>query len=319
MRAMGLAALTALALAGGAAAQERAFRFLSVGAGELDGGYYAVAGAICEAVNTAERGWLRCSREATPGSRYNVESLLSDELDFALVQSDILDHAYAGRAIYAGRPPQSGLRRVARLYVETVTILARPEAGVLSQRDLGGKRVDIGPPASGRNATTRALLSALDLDLSFFGETTTLQSAAAIEALCAGRIDAAIFVIGHPSALVSEALARCGARVAPMQGPAVAALNASAPYFTPGVIPKADYPTLAADVPSIGVAAILAAGADMPDAVVEAVTAAMLDRLPALSRATPLLARLDPDGMRRGAGAAPLHDGAAAAYAAAAE
>ena len=46
------------------AAELRLFTF---GAGEVGGGYFASATAVCEAINRVNRGTLRCSPEATPG------------------------------------------------------------------------------------------------------------------------------------------------------------------------------------------------------------------------------------------------------------
>ena len=55
------------------------------------------------------------------------------------------------------------------LYPETLTVLSRPDAHILSLGGLVGQRVDIGLPASGRQATAMRLLTALGLDRTDFG------------------------------------------------------------------------------------------------------------------------------------------------------
>ena len=54
-----------LVLAAPGAAQD--LRLFTVGSGEVGGAYFAAANAICDTVNRARRGVLRCSPEATPG------------------------------------------------------------------------------------------------------------------------------------------------------------------------------------------------------------------------------------------------------------
>src|SRR5215472_10175972 len=73
------------------AAGDRDFHlFASVGTGEMNGVYYPLGGVICSIVNQNLRAsGVRCSRETTPGSVYNVDALRSGELEFALVQSDV--------------------------------------------------------------------------------------------------------------------------------------------------------------------------------------------------------------------------------------
>jgi TRAP transporter TAXI family solute receptor len=305
-------ALLALATATTA---ETPLRFVSVGSGELDGGYYRAAGALCDAVNAAERGRLYCSVEATQGSRYNIDGLLNGELEFGLAQADLAFSAFHGTSIYADAPPRVALRTVAPLYVETVTILARPESGIVTQRDLIGRRVDIGPPASGRNATARALLAALDTDLSAFAETSRMSSQVAVAALCDGRVDAVILVVGHPSTLVAEAMAACGAAPVAMMGPQLDAVIAAAPFYSRGVVRAAAYPGLEVDVPTIDVAALLLTSVATPEDSVAAVAAAVLGARQRLAETAPLLAAFGDNGAEP-AGAPPLHHGAAEALAA---
>ena len=104
------ALLLALMLAAPAAAQE--LRLFTVGAGEVGGGYYAAANAICDRVNRKEVGRLRCSPEATSGSLYNLAALRNGQLDFALVQSDWQRAAYEGTDAFATAGPMTDLRSV---------------------------------------------------------------------------------------------------------------------------------------------------------------------------------------------------------------
>src|SRR5215471_7733515 len=79
--------------------------FVSLGTGDLNGVYYPVGKAICEVVNQDLRAHgVRCSPETTPGSVYNIDALRTGELDFAIVQSDLLFAAFNGKGAWLGHP-----------------------------------------------------------------------------------------------------------------------------------------------------------------------------------------------------------------------
>lgn len=296
-------ALAAL-IAGGAATAED-LRFFTLGSGELDGGYHRAARAICSAVNRAQPGRMRCSPETTPGSRYNIHALSRGALDLGIVQADVAARALTGGA--------TGLRLAARLHEETLTVLAGPEARVERLSDLAGRRVDIGPPASGRHATARVLFAALGLGGGGDVALEELPGATSVQALCDGRIDAAVFILGHPSALVERALA-CGAALAPVDGDELERLLAAAPYLRRTRIPVWRYAALEAPVETAALRAELLARAETPDEVVSAVARALLAEAEAIGRAAPILAQIGAGSLAEN-GVVPLHPGAAAVYA----
>src|ERR1700722_9292301 len=121
--------------------------FASVGTGETNGIYYPLGEVICGIVNqNLHESGIRCSRETTPGSVYNVNALRDGELEFALIQSDVAYDAYHGIGAYA-EAPFPALRSVLALHSELVTIVARP--GIHELSDLAGKRIVAGPAGSG--------------------------------------------------------------------------------------------------------------------------------------------------------------------------
>jgi TRAP transporter TAXI family solute receptor len=300
----------ALALSAAAARADDRLAFFSVGGGELDVGYDRAVRAICEAVNAGHAGRLRCSPETTPGARYNLDALLSGDVGFGVVQWDL-----ALQAVVAD--PDGPLRLVARLFDESFTLLTRNEARVARLADLEGKRVDIGQPASGRHATTRAVLAATGVDTAGFAQLLTISGAAAVDELCAGRLDAVAFVIGHPSVLVARALETCDARITPLAPAERRAVLDALPAFHADAIAADMYEGMRADAPTVALSAVLLARADRPAPVVEAVAATLLARREALGAATALLQGLDPETMGDAADGPPLHPGARTAFSAA--
>ena len=212
---------TALMLAVAAPAAAQDLRLFTVGSGEVGGGYFEATNAICDALNRARRGDLRCSPEATPGSLYNLSALRDRQVDFALVQSDWQRSAYEGTDSFAGTEPMTDLRSVMSLYPEAVTLLASAESGIAKLTDVPGKRIDVGHPASGRHATVMRLIGALGLGRADFAALLELQAGGAVDELCAGRIDATVLIVGHPNATVARAIETCGAVLIPFRGPLV--------------------------------------------------------------------------------------------------
>ncbi|WP_299130055.1 TAXI family TRAP transporter solute-binding subunit [uncultured Amaricoccus sp.] len=311
-----LRALAILAAVFAGPVHAQGLNLFSLGSGEVGGSYFAAASAICESVNRAHRGVLRCSPEATPGSRYNIEALRTGQLDFAMVQSDWQAAVFLGKGQYAAQGPMTDLRSVMSLYPEALTVLARRDAGIASLTDLTGKRVDVGPPASGRRATVLRILEKLGENTDSFGRVFELPTGGAISELCAGRLDATLLIVGHPNSAVAKALADCDAELLPMAGPAVeAALDGNTEYV-PFTIPMATYPQLSADLPTWSVIATVVTRADMDADLVRALVASTLDTLRPLAMRAPVLGALDPVLMRSQGLSAPLHPGAAAAFSA---
>lgn len=314
-----LAALATLAVLAASAAPAAAqfqpgLRLFSLGSAGVEGAYHAVARAICDKVNRAEPGRLRCSPEPTSGSLYNLAALREGQLDFALVQSDWQKHALEGTSAFAARGPDIRLRAVMSLHPEPFTVLARAEAGIPDLYNLVGKRVDIGHPSSGRQATMRAVMAAMGIDEGAFAETFELQSGAAVDALCAGQIDATVLIVGHPNAAVRRALETCDAVMVPLAGPEIDALVAENDDFSRIFIPIQAYRALRGDVQTFAVTATLVTHAGAAPDIVEALVRHTLGNLDRLRQSQPILANLDPEAMRRNGLTAPLHPAAAAAF-----
>ncbi len=309
MRSIVLAGLIGLA-----AAPAPALTFFSVGSGDIDGNYYRVASAICTIINRSMPGELRCSPESTAGSIYNLVALRDGQLEIGIVQSDWQKHARDGDSVFAGSGPMTGLRGVMSLYDETFTLLARRGSGIASFRDLAGKRVDIGHPSSGRQATMRVVMDLYGMKTADFSALSELQTGPALAELCAGRLDATVLITGHPSASLQKTLETCDVEMVALTGPEIAGFLAAHDEYNAAVIPAGTYPGLAADVPSFAVTAMVVTLDSADPVIVGKLVSETLDRLGNLRLAAPVLRGLDPAKMRTEGFSVPLHPAAAAAF-----
>lgn len=264
--------------------------FFTLAGGDVAGNYYAVARALCRAVNRDSPGVLRCSPEATPGSVYNLTAVGSGAADFGIVQSDWLVAARDGTGPFARSGAIPDLRGVAVLYAETVTILVGAGFAGGGLADLAATRIDVGAPGSGRRATVERILAAAGLPLSDFAAATELPPAAAVDELCAGRIDVVALVSGHPDANVARAVADCGARLVPIADAATRRRIEGLELYAPAEIAAGVYPGQAVPVPTFAVTADIVARADAPASEVLALVQALTRHATPLQRSAPVLA-----------------------------
>lgn len=297
-------------------ADSQEMRLFTIGTGGIGGGYYEAARAICDAFNRSEGPGMRCSPEPTAGSLYNLAMLRQGQLDFAFAQSDWQSAALDGEGPFAADGPMTELRSVMALYPEMITILARRDAGIETIADLTGKRLDIGQPGSGRNASLSHLLLMLDLEPADFAMLSELPAESAMAELCAGRIDAVILVVGHPNTAVGRTLKSCDVTLVPFEGPEIDAALEAAPEIRRAVIREGTYPQSTSDVPTYAVVATIVTRADVNPEIVERLVAGTLANLPEIAVRTPVLRGVTPSTMRTDGLTAPLQPGAEAGFAA---
>jgi TRAP transporter TAXI family solute receptor len=289
-------------------------RLFSIGSGDLDGGYFAAARAICEVINRGDRKRLRCSPESTPGSLYNLVALDKGQIDLAIVQSDWQKHAFKGTSVFASRVPMTRLRSVMSLYPEPFNLVVRKKSAIGSFRDLVGKRVDIGQPSSGRQATMRAVMEAYGIKLSDFQFVAELPSSDAIHELCAGRVDATALIMGHPNPAITRAVEECDAELVSLVGPEIERLISGKDEYSRISLPIRTNATAPRELITFAVQATVITVASIDDEIIDSFVRSTLMNLDTLRQKVPILANLNSGEMRSIGLSAPLHPSAARAY-----
>ncbi len=289
--------------------------FIIIGTGGVTGVYYPTGGSICRMVNRnrKEHG-IRCAVESTQGSVYNVAGLRSKDLDMAVVQADIQEHAYKGTEEFKDAGPHSELRALFSLHSELFTLVVRKDSGINSLAELKGKRVNIGNPGSGQRAIMDRLMQALDWSYGDFLKTFEYKSAEQAKALCRDRFDAMVFVAGHPSGSIKEATVECESVLLDVTGPAVDQLVAAHSYYRPLTIPGGMYRGTERDVRTFGLAATFVTTSRVSDEVAYHVVKAVFENLDTFTQLHPAFRGLQREDMIRNDLAAPMHDGAIKYY-----
>ncbi len=289
--------------------------FITIGTGSVTGVYYPTGGAICKLVNKDRKEHnIRCSVESTGGSIYNVNTIRAGELDFGIVQSDWQYHGYEGTSQFAEQGPYKKLRAMFSLHTEPFNIIARKDSGINGVQDLAGKRVNIGNPGSGDRATMQVVMDAFGWTNDSFTLASELKGSERSQALCDNKIDAFIYMVGHPNGSIKEATTSCDAKLVPATGEQIDKIVAANPYYAYSTVPAGMYRGTDEDVKSFGVAATLVTTADVSDEVAYNVAKAVFENFETFTRLHPAFANLKKEDMVKAGLSIPLHPGAAKYY-----
>ena len=305
-------ALAAAVIGAGAAnAQE----FITIGTGSVTGVYYPTGGAICKLVNKGRKDHnIRCSVESTGGSIYNVNTIRAGELDFGIVQSDWQYHGYNGTSKFEEQGPYKKLRAVFSLHTEPFNVIARTDAGINNVKDLAGKRVNIGNPGSGDRATMGVVMDAMGWTNDSFKLASELKGSERSQALCDNKIDAFVYVVGHPNGSIKEATTSCDAKLVPVTGPEIDKIVSDNPYYAYSNVPAGMYRGTDQDVKSFGVAATLVTTSDVSEDAVYNVVKSVFENFDTFKRLHPAFANLSKEDMVKAGISIPLHPGAVKYY-----
>jgi hypothetical protein len=290
--------------------------FVTIGTGGITGVYYPTGGAIAKMVNKKRKEYgIRATVESTGGSVFNVNAIMSGDLEFGVVQSDRQFQAINGSpdSEWAGKP-QKDLRAVFSIHPESITLVAAVDAGIKDITDLRGKRVNIGNPGSGQRQNSIDALTAVGIDYKKDMKAEGIKAAESAGLLQDGRIDAFFYTVGHPNGSIKEATAgKRKVRFASITG--IDKLLAKYPYYAKAVIPIKFYPTAVnkEDVKTFGVKATFVTSAKVPDNVVYAITKEVFDNFESFKKLHPAYAVLTKKGMLEGL-SAPIHPGAMKYY-----
>ncbi|MDM8552491.1 TAXI family TRAP transporter solute-binding subunit [Desulfobacterales bacterium HSG2] len=293
--------------------------FVTIGTGGITGVYYPTGGAIAKIVNKKRKEYgIRCTVESTAGSVFNVNSVMSGDLEFGVVQHDRQYQAVEGLAEWKDKGPQKDLRAVFSIHYEAVTLVASVVSGIKTIKDLRGKRVNIGNPGSGQRQNSIDALTAAGIDYEKDLKAESVKASEAPGLLQDGRIDAFFYTVGHPSGAFKEATAGATkVRFVPL--PDIAnKLVVKYPnnYLKVSVPVKKLYPGAVNDedvIDTFGVKASFVTSVKVPDKVVYAITKEVFENFESFKKLHPCYQDLTKENMLEGL-SAPIHPGAMKYY-----
>jgi TRAP transporter TAXI family solute receptor len=290
--------------------------FVTIGTGGVTGVYYPTGGAISRMINKKFDTYkIKATVESTSGSVFNINAVISGDLEFGVAQSDRQYQAYNGLAEWAEAGGQKDLRSVFAIHPESITLIASKESGISELTDLRGKRVNLGNPGSGQLQNSKDVLAAVGIA----EDQVSAEYVKAVEApglLQDGRLDAFFYTVGHPNGNIKEATSgRIKVYIVPITGPAIETMLKRFPYYAKSVIPRKFYPYALnkEDIETIGVKATFVTSKNVSEDIVYAITKEVFENLEDFRTLHPAYEVLTPENMLEGL-SAPVHRGALRYY-----
>jgi TRAP transporter TAXI family solute receptor len=291
-------------------------KFVTIGTGGVTGVYYPAGGAISRMVNNKYDEYrIKITVESTGGSVFNINGVLSGDLDFGVAQSDRQYQAYNGLAEWKDAGKQSELRSVFSIHPESITLVASAKSNIKGVLDMRGKKINLGNPGSGQLQNSRDILKAIGIE-----ENEILSEyVKAIEApglLQDERLDAFFFTVGHPNGTIKESTSgRIKVRIVSIKGAKIDSMLAEYPYYAESIIPHSFYPNAVnkEDVETIGVKATIVTSKKVDEDIVYAITKEVFENLEEFRSLHPAFEVLTEENMLKGL-TAPIHKGALRYY-----
>ena len=284
-------------------------QFITIGTGGVTGTYYPTGGAICRFVNQYKKeSKIRCSVESTDGSLYNLNTLKNGELDFGIVQSDIVYQASKGEGAFKdAKFPK--LRSVMAIYPELLTLVTKKDANINKLLDIKDKRINLGNSGSGNETTALALFEASGIDKNDLKQIGTFSASEMPDALKNNKIDGYFYMVGHPTANIKDAANSTDIKIIPIDNNILENLIDKYPYFAKGHIQAGTYRGQENEIPTFGVKAVLVTNENVNEHTVYLLVKAILENFDEFKKLHPAYENLTKESLLNGL-SAPLHDGA---------
>lgn len=313
MRNRGLVVLCALllvsALSGAAFASTQ---FITIVTGSTGGTYYPIGTILANHFNTVmmEKGF-KFSAQSSGGTVENLDMMHRGEAEMAIAMANLTGFAYTGTVQYEGKEKIEGLRYVMGLWPDVTQFVVSGASGIETWGDLRGKKVAVGPAASGTEFSSKVLLKSLagltfdDIKAEYVGYSEAAQ------ALQNGQLDAFNAEAGFPVGAVAELYAgRQEVKMMEFSAEDLEKLRVDAPFYAGVVIPAGVYPGQEKDLRVAGIKSALIVNSDVPEDLVYEMLKIIYSKKDDLLNEHAAFKLVDFDNPIDGLFGAPLHPGA---------
>ena len=227
--------------------------FITIGTGSVTGIYYTTGGAICRLVNKYKNdSSIKCSIESTEGSLYNLNAVNNKDLDFSIVQSDILYQASNNKNHFKNSS-YSKVKSIMAIYPELLTLVTKKDANINNLMDIKGKRINLGNSGSGNETTALTLFNEIGLTKSDLKEAASYSASEMSEALKDNKIDGYFYMVGHPTSTIKDTSSTVSIKIIPIENEITNSLIKKYPYFAKANIPAGIYKGQNDEIPTFGV------------------------------------------------------------------
>ncbi len=285
-------------------------KMYAVTTGPVGGPMYAISGAWADVLNSKQKD-INLTNQVGGGSVYTMRVLANKEAEFAMVGNDVALFAYQGIETFKDTPVKH-VRAIAALYPESFHVVVKAGSPYKTVEDLKGKKVAVGPPASGTQLASTRVLEALGLTFADF-KSLELGFNKSAEYLRDGNADAAFYQTGLPYGPVVDISVTKPVELIGLSKETIAKIISKYPFYVETLIPKTTYKGMTQDVRSVSVKMLLLVDSSVSDADVYLMTKMLFENLDRIKASHAMGATLNINNALEGI-TVPLHPGAEKFY-----
>jgi len=276
-------ALFGLAVIFTASAAFAAPQQLTMGTGGTAGTYYPFGGAMSQIISDNSNGTVNITAQSTGASIENINLLAAGDVDLIIVQNDLSDYAVNGTEFFKDRKI-GNLTAIARLYPETIHVVASKASGIKTFADFKGKNISVGAPGSGNEANARQIFDVYGLTYDDI-KPHFISYAETTDHFKDRLVDAFLYTTGTPNPSIQDISTLQDIVFVPIDGEMRNKLIEKYPFFAKDVLPGKTYRGQDEPVETVAVQAILPARKELSEEVVYTITKALFQNHEALGNA----------------------------------
>ncbi|MBL6785216.1 MAG: TAXI family TRAP transporter solute-binding subunit [Rickettsiales bacterium] len=176
-----------------------------IGSGSPNAIFYPIAHSLCKNFNSKQHEY-HCIAKVSKGAADNLKNLHNNEIEFGISQASLYKDFYNSKN-YTNIIPILGLHK------ESFSILVNRDSNIKSLKDLKNKNVNIGNIGSGSRVYYEKISKIIGLDKSEFSQIYEEKSGDISSLLCSKKIDAAIYLVGHPNKIFQTSIEECNSKL----------------------------------------------------------------------------------------------------------
>jgi len=282
---------------------------LVMGTGSTGGTYFALGGAMANAINNKLADMqITVTAQSTGASVENMNLINAGEMDLGIAMNNVAADAHEGTGAFKDSGAVTNVKAIGVVYNEVYQIVANAATTkAKSVEELKGLKIAVGPAGSGTVGLTQLIFEAAGLDIdkdiqrqsdSFGDAATKMQD---------GHIDAACNTLAVPASSIVEMTTSMDLTYIDISDEILAKLPS---YFTRKVIEAGTYPKQTEDCNTVTCKAVLYCAADLDDETVYQITKAFYESGDEIAAAHATGKEVQLEGCLDGV-TTPIHPGAA--------
>ena len=280
---------------------------IAIGTASPGGTYYVYGQALAD-ILSGELG-IEVTAEATQGSTRNIILLETGQATLGMITMGIGWEAWNGTGEWTKGRRFRAMRAILPMYNSPFVIAVPKRLGARSPSELAGKRLGVGPRAGTSGTYFPRIFEALGIPVTFiYGSLEEMASR-----VIGGQLDGVALATGAPVPALLELEAKEPLEFIAFTPEQLATLKELMLELSATTLPRATYPSLTEDYPTLGNFNFVVAHKDLPEDLVYRAVKAVYDNYERLVRAHSAGKETLPANVTRDT-FLPLHRGAARYY-----